>query len=243
MKLAPQFARRHSRQAGYMLLSILLLMSLLVIAAAYQAPRIAQQIRREREEEMIHRGMQYTRAIKRFYRKFGRYPNRLEELENTNNLRFLRKAYKDPMTPEGKWRVLRFGENKTPGVGAPANVVAQSRAMAGGALPGGIGTLLGQPGPRPGAPGQPQASGTPAFQISRPAGGGPTIGGGPIIGVTSTSEKAAIKEINGYNHYNEWEFIYDPRYDQPAGQGAVGAPAGQPAQPLQPQPKPGAVPR
>src|SRR5208282_4525985 len=55
------------------------------------------QIKRDREEELRHRGSAYMRAIQHFYKKFGRYPSRIEELENTNNLRFLRKRYTDPM--------------------------------------------------------------------------------------------------------------------------------------------------
>jgi len=33
------------------------------------------------------------RAIQHFYKKFNRYPNKIEELENTNNVRFLRRRY------------------------------------------------------------------------------------------------------------------------------------------------------
>jgi len=86
------------KQRGYMLLTVMLLITLLVIASAAVAPQIKMQIERDREEELIHRGVQYSRAIKRFYKKFGRYPNSVEELENTNNLRFLRRRYKDPVT-------------------------------------------------------------------------------------------------------------------------------------------------
>ena len=32
------------------------------------------QMKRDREEEMIHRGTEYARAIKKYYKKFGRYP-------------------------------------------------------------------------------------------------------------------------------------------------------------------------
>ncbi len=46
---------------------------------------------------MIHRGVQYSRAIRTYYKKFGRYPTKLEDLDNTNNMRYLRKHYKDPM--------------------------------------------------------------------------------------------------------------------------------------------------
>jgi type II secretory pathway pseudopilin PulG len=114
MLISPHLRRRrapHTRQAGYMLLTVLLFVTLLVLASAAVAPRMKMQIERDREEEMIHRGVQYSRAIKRFYKKFGRYPNSLQELENTNNLRFLRRRYKDPVTGK-EFKLLHMGEVK-----------------------------------------------------------------------------------------------------------------------------------
>src|SRR5262252_8409958 len=90
-------AKLHNRSRGYILISLMLFLSLLAIAAMAVLPSMAFQIRRDREEEMIHRGVAYSRAIRRYYKKFGRYPTKIEELENTNNLRFLRKKYTDPM--------------------------------------------------------------------------------------------------------------------------------------------------
>src|SRR5215470_1148261 len=101
---------KSSGDRGYILLSIMLLMTLMVIALTIEAPRIAQQIKREREEELIHRGNEYKNAIKKYFRKFGRYPNTLEQLENTNNMRFLRQRYKDPFTGKDDWRLLHVGE-------------------------------------------------------------------------------------------------------------------------------------
>src|SRR5438552_13897594 len=103
--------RAQSRmQGGYILLSVMLLMTLMLIALSIEVPRIRQQIKREKEEELIHRAHEYTGAIKRFYRKFGRYPLSIEQLENTNNFRFLRKRYKDPMTGKDDWRLINQGE-------------------------------------------------------------------------------------------------------------------------------------
>jgi len=51
------------------------------------------------------------RAIQHFYKKFNRYPNKIEELENTNNVRFLRRRYTDPMNRDpatGKERDFKF---------------------------------------------------------------------------------------------------------------------------------------
>ena len=111
----PKFSRPRlsdqRSQSGYILLLLMLGVTLLAIAAAAIAPTLAFQIRRDREEELIHRGVQYSRAVRRYVKKFGRYPTRLEELEDTNNLRFLRRRYKDPITGQD-FKLLHLGEIK-----------------------------------------------------------------------------------------------------------------------------------
>src|SRR5437879_8496464 len=98
-KLTIVITRAQSRtQGGYILLAVMLLMTLMLIALSIELPRIHQQIKRDKEEEMIHRAHEYTGAIRRFYRKFGRYTLSIEQLEKTNNFRFLRTRYKDPTT-------------------------------------------------------------------------------------------------------------------------------------------------
>ncbi len=91
-------ARRNQRESGFLLLAVLLMMALMIIAASIEIPQMVQQMKRDREEEMIHRGTEYARAVKKYYKKFGRYPANLEQLDNTNQIRFLRKRYKDPLT-------------------------------------------------------------------------------------------------------------------------------------------------
>jgi hypothetical protein len=45
--------------------------------------------------------------------------------------------------------------------------------------------------------------------------GGPQVfGGGPILGVASTSKANTIREFNKKNHYNDWMFVYDPNSDR-----------------------------
>src|SRR6202163_2130686 len=99
---------------GWVMLSLLLAMALLVIFAAAIVPSITFNIKRDREEEMIHRGVQYSRAIRAYYKKFGRYPTKVEDLESTSNLRFLRKRYKDPLNCKNSqctdFKLLHFGE-------------------------------------------------------------------------------------------------------------------------------------
>src|SRR5690348_18131404 len=89
---------KRKQERGYILLMLMLAVALLTIGALAALPSLEQQIKRGREEEMIHRGVQYSRAIRHYVKKFGRYPTRIEELESTNNIRFLRKKYKDPIT-------------------------------------------------------------------------------------------------------------------------------------------------
>src|ERR1700733_4395484 len=134
-------------EGGWVLLTLLLAMALMVIFAAAILPSITFDIKRDREEEMIHRGMQYSRAIRAYYKKFGRYPTKIEDLESANNLRFLRKRYKDPLNCKGTkcedFKLLHFGEVK----------LTFSGGLGGGTIPGAnpIGSPNGPGGP--GAPG------------------------------------------------------------------------------------------
>jgi len=91
------------------MLTLMLMVALMTIAAAACLPTITFEIRRDREEEMIHRGVQYTRAIRAYYKKFGRYPTKLEDLDSTNKMRFLRKHYKDPITGQD-FKLLHYGD-------------------------------------------------------------------------------------------------------------------------------------
>src|SRR5436305_6138807 len=98
-------------QRGYILLILLLAVALLSIFSLKVIEDIHYQYQRDREEELIHRGVQYARAIQHYYRKLGRYPTRIEDLESTNHLRFLRKRYQDPMNRDpatGKEKDFKF---------------------------------------------------------------------------------------------------------------------------------------
>src|ERR1039458_8448601 len=92
-----KITKSQQSQRGYMLITLMLAVALAAMVLLAVLPEIGQQIKRDREEELCHRGTSYMRAIKNFYKKVGRYPTRIEELENTNNIRYLRKRYKDPL--------------------------------------------------------------------------------------------------------------------------------------------------
>jgi len=123
-----KFRRRRlsgSSQSGYILVSLMMIAALVVIALSAAIPTIKLELRRDREEELIHRGVQYSRAIRRYFKRFGRYPVSLDDLESANNMRFLRKRYKDPVTGED-FKLLHFGEIK----------MTFGRGIAGGVAPG-----------------------------------------------------------------------------------------------------------
>ena len=97
-------------EGGFVLVAVLFLVALILLSLAIAAPKVAVEIRRDKEEEAIHRGSQYVRAIRLYYKKFGKYPDRIEDLESSNNTRFLRKRYADPFTGKNDWRIIHFGE-------------------------------------------------------------------------------------------------------------------------------------
>ncbi|HVH85599.1 MAG TPA: hypothetical protein VM912_02675, partial [Terriglobales bacterium] len=104
------------RDAGYVLLAILFALTLLIIALAAAAPNAARAAQRVKEDELIRRGEQYALAIRRFYKKFGRYPSDPDQLQNTNNIRFLRRKYLNPITGKDDWQPIQFGKAR-PAVG------------------------------------------------------------------------------------------------------------------------------
>jgi type II secretory pathway pseudopilin PulG len=99
---------RRSEQ-GYILLTLMLVSCLLIIAAAAIVPSIAFEMRRAREQEMIHRAVQYRRAIRLYAKRTGRFPAQLEELVGSSDIRYIRKLYKDPMTGKD-FRLLHYAD-------------------------------------------------------------------------------------------------------------------------------------
>jgi type II secretory pathway pseudopilin PulG len=235
--------RSRNRQAGYALLLVVFLAALIMISLAVALPPVLHEGMREREEELIFRGEQYQRAIGRFYKKYGRYPNTVDELLRTNDRGFLRKEFPDPMTKHGKWRIVGLG----PGgalQGSTQNPLGPGSGP--GAQPGGSGggTVGLSSGNKP--PEQPKRETRSREEITRgssirSSGGQPAY---PIAGVVSQSDKPSIRVYNGNSGYANWEFIYDPTKD-PAlvPPGATQGPGQQPKT-SQPTPRPGSpIPR
>jgi type II secretory pathway pseudopilin PulG len=249
MKTSSRNPRR--AEAGYTLLIMLFIVASLIILLTAATPNLLTQGRREREEEMIWRGNQYVRAIGLYYRKFGKYPNKIDDLyQNTNGLRFLREEYKDPMnTVDGTWRLIYLGPNGQL-IGSVNYTNMLQMAMPGGAAMGAPGTTpsgavgttqgsspFGAPGAAPpaGTAAQPGAGQTPDQSASQESPLGGELIGGNLIGVGSKVKKSSIKNWNGASDYYHWEFIWKPiqvvgapAAAQPPAAGTTGAPPANP---------------
>jgi hypothetical protein len=221
---------RKSEQ-GYILLTLLLWVSLLTITAVGEMELLKyyhQQIVRDQEEELVHRGVEYERAIRKYYRKFGSYPATIEMLEDSNHMRFLRKRYKDPITGKD-FKILHQMDV----------MMAFGNSIGGGGITGA--QTLGQPVSSLNAPppttttttstnnsdttaasgdqpqqnsGQNSSNTMPFTTISGQPTAGQTMGGGGIAGVASVSTDQSIRVYNKKDHYNDWLFAYNPAGDR-----------------------------
>lgn len=173
-------------QAGYNLVMLMVLLTILNIMVAASLPSWSSVIRRDREEELISRGFQYAEAIRIFQNRFQRPPIRLEELIDVEP-RSIRRLWKDPMTEHGKWALIPLQ-----GPSAPIQV---------------------QPG---GQPGQEDEEGRPVDggeEEGQEEGGfglpKKEVQVGPFKGVHSRSGKASILIFNGKERYDEWHFTVE----------------------------------
>jgi type II secretory pathway pseudopilin PulG len=135
---------RRASEDGYILVAVMFMLALLIIAMAVAAPKIARSIQRDRELETMHRGKQYARAVKLYYKKFNAYPPNIDALVKTNEIRFLRKKYLDPMTGKADWKPIALGQNKAPTMmgffGQPIGGAGMGGGLCGNALPNSSGS-------------------------------------------------------------------------------------------------------
>lgn len=186
---------------GFMLVGLIVAIFFILLALSVAAPKVAQALRRDREVEAVHRGNQYVRAIRLYYKKFGHYPGSIEQLEKTNNIRFLRQRYIDPMTGKDDWRIIKVGEAKTtvkgffgapltgmtPGLGSAAGMASAGPAGAGAA-----GTGQPSSGSTFGSSSGSSAFGSPGTGGLGGSSGMPTLGGGSSTTSGTTSGPATL---------------------------------------------------
>jgi hypothetical protein len=100
---------KRDAEKGSALLVVFLMAAIVAITLYMEMPVTVFEAKRQKEQITINDGKEYAHAVKLFVRKIGRYPSSLDELQNTNNMRFLRHKFKDPFTGDDDWRLLHAG--------------------------------------------------------------------------------------------------------------------------------------
>ena len=173
--------RPRQGEAGFNLVILMMAVTVMMILIAAALPAWSNAVRRDKEEELIFRGLQYAEAMRVFQQRFGTLPSRLDDLVKTHP-RSIRQLFPDPMTGKVDWVLVRGN--------APAD-------MQGGQAPGGeVGV---DDGREPEEGDEPEA----------PGGLDGTVGMGPIRGVRSRSSERALKTFLDKDRYDQWLFTVD----------------------------------
>ena len=141
---------RGGGEDGFMLLGLIVAIFIILLVLGVAAPRMAKSLQRDRELESMHRANQYVQAIRRYNMKNGgQFPTSIEQLEKTNNQRYLRRKYVDPLTGKADWRLIHVGEAKTTVkgfFGQPLAGVASAGLGSASGMSSGIGGAPAAPG-------------------------------------------------------------------------------------------------
>jgi len=113
----PEFLAKNEigRQAGFTFLGLMFAVAIAGIALAGTGALWQMESRREKEKELLFIGEEYRRAIGSYYDKspgaVKQFPNKLEDLlqdkRYPNPTHHLRRLYRDPMTADGEWELIR----------------------------------------------------------------------------------------------------------------------------------------
>jgi len=221
-KRAGTAAIRPGRSAdGFTLVGLLIVVAVVNVVLAIAATSWITVDRRAAETELLWRGQQIARAIGCFQKDHASEP--LEQLEQLVKANCLRRVYRDPMSADGQWRLLRQSDltdgtiNTLLGLPAPAALgqagAAAVPGMAGALKTGGRPSMVGAPVPggllQQGAAGAGRQTGglniSARLQAGRP--GALSTGGNRIIGVVSSSNREALRSFRGRAKYGEWVFL------------------------------------
>jgi hypothetical protein len=187
--------RRRPREQGASLAALLAGLTVMLIGLGAAAPTWHYLVRNDREQELIFRGLEIVRAL-RIYQKFQgqSLPPNIEPLVKA---KYLRQAYTDPMTQDGKWDILRQGMPAEGCAQAPEGAAGQVSPQAPPQQPPG----------QHGIPGMNQPAGAPGGLPAAEGTSGETLGASTgMIGVRSKSKDQSLRIMMGRNHYHEWCF-------------------------------------
>jgi hypothetical protein len=185
---------------------VIFMVATMILLASTVVLRIDTQGRRERETELAWRGEQYQRSIGLYFRKFGKYPTKVDDLvKQTNGVRFLRQAYTEPMNKDdGSWRFIYF---VPPGqlVGSLRRTSLLQALITTPTLPSSSGASSSNPFGAPSQMGQTNG------QTPQPKPLEGAVIGGNIIGVASKVKQDSLRVYEGGDTYELWEFIFSPQ--------------------------------
>ena len=191
---------------GSILAAVMAAIAVAAILSGIAVQEWADVLRRDKEAEMIFRGEEIARGLRKYRRDRAALPNEFKLLiePGSKGQYFLRQLYKDPLVKDGKWGMLYAA----PGGGVVDPNLSEGADAA---------SMLGVSSDDPNAlqrPGRVEVSGTDEHA------GGTTIGGLPIAGVRSLATGAPFRHYREKDRYADWQFtVFD--LDAPAA-GAPG---------------------
>jgi hypothetical protein len=103
--------REGAGQRGFALLLVFAMAAAIAVLIYLEMPRVAFEHQRDKEALLADRGEQFIRAIELYVRKFKKLPQTLDDLDVSQNIRFLRRRYTDPMTGSDEWRLIHTDMN------------------------------------------------------------------------------------------------------------------------------------
>lgn len=186
--------------AGYNLVALMVIVAVINITVAAALPSLSQAMQREREAELIFRGLQYAEAIRVFQLRTGRYPVSLRELLELNP-RCIRQLWTDPFNDDGEWGLIL------------AQGASRGRQVATGSGPSAAAAAQEEQLQRRRGRSEPEEL-EPRERVADPDGRsvprrGQVVSRGPIIGVKSLSDKEAVRNFMGGTKHSDWLFTVD----------------------------------
>jgi len=183
--------RRPRASSGFTLVGMIVIFTVMTVMLSAAMPMWSKIIQRDKEEELIFRGLQYAEAIRVFQLRNGRYPLRLEELV-TVRPRSIRQLWTDPMTDNGEWGLI-YAE------AAPGRRRSQRGQPTRGVAPQQEPQTFGGSGPR--------SLGGEESSLSQRGRAAQSVA--PIMGVHSLSDEEAVKSFFGGSKHSDWRFTVD----------------------------------
>lgn len=189
--------RRARAERGYAMAALLVMVAVLTVLMSAAMPVWRREAQREKEEELVFRGLQYVRAIRLYQAKTQTLPPSIDVLVQQ---RFLRKKYKDPITNDDFVPISAAGG----AAGAIGQATQQAPGLSGGRSAFGP---VQQPGVNAGAQ-------------------GPIIGGIIGVVSKSKAESIRIYQGRTHYNEWQFVFVNVNPGIGPGGRGVPGGPGG-----------------